>query len=134
MQSYFPDILSFPTAFSPDAYNSIDATFTINKINTTNGIQINAGWWSKISGSMNFAYLLSSQILKIKAWTMKLIKFVLRMFVKSKTRASLFSSAFSEAMKDVNKEMGIRSNHGNRNWVSVMIYDTMSRRNFPPIF
>jgi len=41
---------------------------------------------------------------------MRLIKLILRMFVKSKTRPSLFSSAFSEAMKDVNMEMG------NRRW------------------
>jgi|GEM_PF-6662064 len=39
---------------------------------------------------------------------MRLIKLILRMFVKSKTRPSLFSSAFSEAMKDVNMEMGNR--------------------------
>jgi hypothetical protein len=64
---------------------------------------------------MIFAYLLSSQIFKIKPWTMKLIKFILRMFVKSKTRPSLFSSAFSEAMKDLNMEMGTRFNHDNRN-------------------
>lgn len=46
---------------------------------------------------------------------MKLIKFILKMFVKSKTRPSLFSSAFSEALKDLNREMGTRLNHEKRN-------------------
>ena len=46
---------------------------------------------------------------------MRLIKFILRMFANSKTRPSLFSSAFSEAMKDVHMEMGTSRDHDNRN-------------------
>jgi hypothetical protein len=95
--------------------NSTDAAFTINKINATNRTLISAAGWIKISGLMIFAYLPSSQNFKIKSWTMKLIKFILRMFVKSKTRPSLFSSAFSEAMKDVNMEMGTSLDHDNSN-------------------